>query len=133
MKMILSFILLLVVSAGGCKKGNEPVANLNGTYKGTFQRKVSGQGAVSNVTLNFSADSCTGQSQTAKYPALSEGTFSIKGDSISFKNSSMWTAEFDWSLILDGKYELKSSGKNMVISKAYSNGNVDVYTLAKQQ
>jgi hypothetical protein len=132
MKLILSFILLAVVSANSCKKANEPVANLNGTYKGTFQRKVSGAGDAANVTLNFSADKWNGQSQTAKYPALSEGTFSIKGDSISFKNESMWTAEFDWSLILNGGYQLKSSGKNLVISKTYSNGNVDVYTLAKQ-
>lgn len=132
MKSILSAILLLIVSANSCKKANEAVPNLDGTYKGTFQRKAAGQGTVSNVTLKFSAANWSGESQTARYPALNSGTFGIKGDSISFKNSNMWTADFDWTLILNGGYQLKSSGKSVIISKTYSNGNVDVYTLNKQ-
>jgi hypothetical protein len=132
MKQLFAFILLLAVAAGSCKKNdNNTETKPEGTYTGTFQRKVSGNGEISNVSLTFSAGAWNGQSQFAKYPALSHGTFSINGNKVSFQNESAWTAEFDWSLILNGDYNISTSGNTLSITKTYSNGMVDVYTLAK--
>ncbi len=44
------------------------------TYVGTFQRLTSGGGQISNVTIIFSANTWTGQSEFSKYPALCHGT-----------------------------------------------------------
>lgn len=133
MKQLFAFVLLLATAVSSCKKNdNNPVAKLNGTYAGTFQRKVSGTGAVSNVNLSFSDNAWNGESQMAKYPALSHGTFSIAGNKINFKNESVWTAEFDWSLILNGDYDINTSGNTITITKTYSNGMLDIYKLVKQ-
>jgi hypothetical protein len=133
MKQLFAFILLLAIVVSSCRKNdNNQVTKLTGTYAGTFQRKVSGSGAVSNVSLIFSADAWNGESQMVKYPALSHGTFSTNGSKITFKNESVWTAEFDWSLILNGDYEINTAGNKLNITKTYSNGMMDVYTLVKQ-
>ncbi|WP_162996822.1 hypothetical protein [Mucilaginibacter kameinonensis] len=132
MKSLLCFLVLIVTLGASCKKNDNQAIKLSGTYAGTFQRKVSGSGAVSNVSLSFSTDAWNGESQTVKYPALSHGSFSTTGNKINFKNESVWTAEFDWSLILSGDYDIAVSGNKIIISKSYATGMMDVYTLSKQ-
>lgn len=132
MKPLLCFLVLIVTLGSSCKKNDNQAIKLSGTYAGTFQRKVSGSGAVSNVSLNFSDNAWNGESQTVKYPALSHGTFSTTGNKINFKNESALTAEFDWSLILSGDYDIALSGNKITISKSYATGMTDVYTLSKQ-
>ncbi|MFC0516396.1 hypothetical protein ACFFGT_19470 [Mucilaginibacter angelicae] len=132
MKQLFAFVLVLAAAVSSCKKNdNNQAAKLSGTYAGTFQRKVSGTGAVSNVSLSFSAEAWSGESQTVKYPALSHGTFSTSGNKVTFKNESVWTAEFDWSLILNGDYDINLFGNTVTITKTYDNGMLDIYTLVK--
>src|SRR5688572_19087412 len=104
MRHILLVLLLSILINASCKKASNSLIP-NGTYKGTFQRQTSTGGQISNVTINFSANTWTGESEIAKYPALCNGTYSANGnDSISFGNNCPWTAEFDWSLILAETY-----------------------------
>jgi hypothetical protein len=64
---------------------------------------------------------------------LCSGTFqSNVANEITFFESCTWTADFDWTLILDNKYNLKISGNVYVFSKDYGNGTKDIYTLTKQ-
>ncbi len=89
-----------------------------GRYVGTFQRNTSTAGQISNVTITFSANNWTGQSQYAKYLALCHGTYIAKGtNSISFENACPWTAEFDWTLILSQDYKITIAGKDIEIFK----------------
>jgi len=132
MKQLFAFILVLATITSCKKNDNNQVIKLNGTYIGTFQRKVSGTGAVSNVSLIFSAGTWNGESQVVKYPALNNGSYNINGNKITFKNESVWTAEFDWSLILNGDYDINTSGNSITITKTYSNGMLDIYKLVKQ-
>ena len=123
--------LIVIVTLGSCEKtSNIDVISLNGTYKGTFQRKIDGSGQISNVTITFSDTNWLGDTQFSKYPALCKGTFSLSDNTINFENSCPWTAEFDWTLILSGKYQVKSYGDTIEISRdltAYK----DVYLLTK--
>jgi hypothetical protein len=132
MKQLFAFILVLATITSCKKNDNNQVIKLSGTYSGTFQRKVSGTGAVSNVSLSFSDGTWNGESQVVKYPALNNGSFSVNGNKINFKNESVWTAEFDWSLILNGDYDIKISGNAVTITKTYGNGMTDIYKLVKQ-
>jgi hypothetical protein len=74
-------------------------------------------------------------SDIAKYPALCSGTYSIYGNSINFTNGCAWTAEFDWSLILSGKYDLTITGKTIEFSRDYRSATaetcIDRYKLTK--
>ncbi len=131
--LILPLIIMIISS---CKKSSEtakPVVLDNATYKGTFQRKLDTYGNISNVQLNFSSGKFSGASDQGKYPGICNGTFSIRGDSIEFMNACVWTAEFDWSLILGGRYAVKQNGNDLRLSRKYMNGKYeDVYLLTKQ-
>ena len=118
-----------------CKKADVDNGSIikNGIYVGTFQRQVSGNGMISNVTITFASVNWSGQSQYEKYPALCRGTYKINGaDQITFENSCPWTAEFDWTIILSGNYKLIVNGNSIQISKDYNNAFKDVYKLIKQ-
>ena len=132
MKKII-FILALI-SLLGCEKVEQSNRQFeNGTYIGTFQRSNNN---TANITIIIDSNNWSGISNLEKYPALCNGTYSIIGDSILFTNDCVWTTEFDWSLILKGKYEFKEDGNTIEISKKYySEGDVtdiDKYIITRQ-
>ena len=133
MRHILSVLLCLPLFIISCKKTNTDFVIQEGTYVGTFQRLTSSGGQISNVTIIFSANSWTGQSEVAKYPALCSGTYKANGaNNVTFENACPWTAEFDWSLILSQDYKIKFVGNKLEISRDYNGAYKDIYNLTKQ-
>lgn len=132
MKRIM-IVLMMAVAVTACEKATTTVEPA-GVFKGTFQRMGVMTGGVANVTLTFSGSQFTGQSDSPRYPAIGTGNFEAKADSVSFTNTSVWTADFDWSLILNGKYKVIVKGDSLELRKYY-NGIAymeDVYKLKKQ-
>lgn len=106
---------------------------LDGTYAGTFQRHTANGGQLSNVTIIFSKNNWSGQSEFSKYPALCHGTYrNIEGNKINFENHCVWTAEFDWTLILSGEFEITVAGNEVEFVKEYNGGVKDIYRLTRQ-
>jgi hypothetical protein len=133
MRHILWVLFCLTIFAISCKKTNSDFVIQEGTYVGTFQRLTTSGGQISNVTIIISANSWTGQSQFAKYPALCSGTFKVKGaNNVTFENTCPWTAEFDWTLILSQDYKIKFVGNKLEISRDYNGAYKDIYNLTKQ-
>ncbi len=128
-KIILSFVIILGL---GCSKSTTNHNVLEGTYKGTFKRNTSS--VVSNVTINLSGINFSGTSDVSRYPAISMGNYQLLNDTIQFNDASIWTADFDWRLILNGEYKITRKDDSLFISRTY-NGIVfteDVYKLKKQ-
>jgi hypothetical protein len=122
--LILTFLILI-----GCEN-EESIGEMipDGTYKGTFQREIVWSSSdAANITLTFSSNQWSGFGEREKYPALCHGTYSINGDTIIFRNECFWTAEFDWSLMLAGKYVLKQSGNTVEFSRDYRSSTSDTY------
>lgn len=130
MKNLVCLILVFYVMVGCSEDDNQPAKITDGVYVGTFQRKLSrADNQTANITIIFSSNQWTGTSDMVKYPALCHGTYSIKGDTIVFENECAWTAEFDWSLILSGKYVIKNSGGTTIeFSRDYRSSTGDIYT-----
>jgi hypothetical protein len=120
------FILLgLIIS---CDKEDQVITLTDETFTGTFQRDpVWSDGPISNVSISFTSDKWTGQSDSEKYPALCHGSYVIDGSKITFVNDCVWTAEFDWSLILSGEYSISFENGTLEISRDYSNATTDAY------
>ena len=130
----LFLLLLSLIGLFSCNKTNtinQPISD--GTYKGTFQRQVSGNGQISTITINFNSGIWTGQSQIAKYPALCSGSYKTNSDSeIIFQNACVWTAEFDWTLILSDTFKIKTVGDSLELVKNNNNNSIDIYKLRKE-
>jgi len=62
------------------------------------------------------------------FPAVCSGTYAMSGDKITFTNECMWTADFDWSLVLNGEWNYTFRGETITFT--HSNG--DRYVLTKQ-
>lgn len=133
MRRMLLILLCLTLFAVSCNKTNFAFIIPDGTYTGTFQRQTSAGGQISNVTISFSENTWTGQSQFEKYPALCHGTYKMNdAGNITFENACPWTAEFDWTLILGEDYKVKVVGKGVEITRDYNSVYKDVYKLTKQ-
>ena len=134
MKKSVLFCCIISLSALSCNKNTDYAILPDGTYTGTFQRQIGGNGQISNVTIIFSPGKWTGQSQIEKYPALCHGTFkTIEPEIINFTNDCVWTTEFDGTLVLNGEYKIKVMGNKIEFSKEYNSRNLkDIYSLTKQ-
>jgi hypothetical protein len=103
-----------------------------GEYRGYFTRStVDEDGTPSEVTLLFTENTFQGSSHTQKYPAICQGTYSIDGDKITFKNSCPWTADFDWTLILGGDYTINVDGNQVKLFRDYGGKQSDTYVLER--
>lgn len=106
---------------------------LQGTYKGVFTRSSPlARYAPSNVTITFTDNKFTGDSDKPNYPAICNGTFKVTGSEVEFLNECMWTADFDWSYILKDKFTLRTDGDKMELIKTVGD-NTDHYTLTLQK
>ncbi|MEP6951719.1 MAG: hypothetical protein ABI863_20675 [Ginsengibacter sp.] len=129
LSLVLAMIMVLMIS---CKKNSVPVTIPHGTYQGTFQRSVVNE--TSNVTLKFSSNNFEGQSQYIHYPDICNGVFIISQDTISFQNACVYTADFDWSYILQGKFKISIFEDSVIMTRS-NNGPVpyhDTYKLKKE-
>jgi hypothetical protein len=107
MKSMLN-ILFVAFVLSACSEDDDMV--LANTYEGIFYR-IYPQARInaSDVTLQLTGDNFSGSSSIQNYPAICSGTYEIDGSSITFSNQCAFTADFDWSYILDGVYEIDES------------------------
>ncbi|MCK0131704.1 hypothetical protein MWU59_09330 [Flavobacteriaceae bacterium F08102] len=84
---------------------------IDGDYIGDFTR---GTNRV-NVWLKLNENEYTGQSEQSKFPALCTGTYTIKENTIFFEDQCVWSAEFDWSLILSDSWQYTMKKDSLIL------------------
>jgi len=127
------YLILFVAIIWSCDSEESPrLTNIDGSYAGQFYVAVPNADFVSSeVTLIFDNGRFTGTSSKVKYPAICRGTYEIVDDKIIFNDECIWTAEFNWGLILSGKYTY-SSREGELVSLIREEGETSyVYTLSK--
>ena len=127
-------LILLGISAStllftSCDKEN---VTPTGRYSGTFTRSSPTSNTVtSNVTLEIDGNTFKGSSNMENYPAICNGTLDFSRNTLKVTNKCMFTANFDWTYIFKGEYEVEVSGNTLRIIKRYPNDFADVYNLEK--
>ena len=99
---------------------------------GNFQRDG---GQPSQVELTFTDNRYSGKVTTypgvsysdSAIPVICSGTFVVSQQMIDFQDECIYTANFDWSLILSQKWTFSSTGSRLFLSR-----NKDRYTLIKE-
>ena len=123
------FILLCASFAlTACKKGNT-VPRLEGTYTGTLTSSSidATSGAVKVIITANTYQATLNTFRTIE----SHGTYTINNSMITFKDSSIHTADFDWGLLLNGVYAKSQDGDVLTLSNI-GKGYFYTYTLKKQ-
>ena len=111
--LLVLFLFILVLSA--CKKSDDTSGShdLNGRFRGTFHRSTSPDTA--QVTFNFKPDmTFDGTGGPSYYPSICGGTFQRTNDVLAVNDTCAWTANFDWTLIFDGSYNILFTSENSV-------------------
>ncbi|HET8860122.1 hypothetical protein [Marivirga sp.] len=128
---------IIIISIGvlliSCNRNEvQPSMIADGTYTGEFHRSSPiADYQPARVTLVFKGNKFEGESSIVKYPAICRGTYNGEGTQIEFENLCIWTAEFDWSFILSGKFDISTTGDLITIKRSYGEGIYDTYTLRK--
>ena len=125
---LLYLALLFVVVLQACDKDTEPTPDqlLNGTYTGNFHR--TGMDTVA-VSITFTDNNFIGYSSRPKYPGICRGSWDVTGSTVSFVDSCTWTADFDWTLILSGNYNISVENNNRIKIWRMSGAVKDEYEL----
>ncbi|HAN78614.1 MAG TPA: hypothetical protein DCQ31_13055 [Bacteroidales bacterium] len=102
------------------------LSEVEGTYTGTFWREK----GSSEVSLELKNGKFTGGSNQNHFPAICSGSYTVKGNIITFSNECFFTADFDWSLILSDDFELLKTDEGLNLK---SMKNSDQYKLVRTQ
>jgi len=103
---------------------------LEGNYKGSFSKVISNSDYEnSTVDLTLESGRFLATSGKQKYPAICSGTYEIVCEEIRFTNECPWTAEFDWTLILNGNFKFTRNNGSLARLKKESGNYSDIYLL----
>lgn len=129
--LLTAFILFGLASCNKEKFEKE----LEGNYTGIFYRTAPHVNfPVQQVTLNLNDNIFSGASSNARYPAICHGNWEAGNSTIEFENRCVWTADFDWSLILDGEFRYEWNGTQLKLWQVKGESEVtDWYVLEKVQ
>jgi hypothetical protein len=129
MKKIMVLFGIFIVLQFSCETDRDRINIIpDGTYIGTFQRQLAfGGGDTAHVTITFSSNTWTGQSDRFHYPALCHGTYNIIRNKIVFENECLWTSDFDGTLILVGGFDFSLNGNHLNIYLDHSGPTTDSY------
>lgn len=138
MKVLIALFVFGSVMVRGCQdnmyeRQTLPIAN--GTYEGTFTLITPNGSSTGNTSIVIDGNLFVATGNANRIPAGGSGTFSISRDyqSISFYDENFWTADFDWSLILSGKFIYSFDGEKLEFSRQLGDGSiVQRYQLTKK-
>jgi len=121
------------MTATSCEEHEHDGTKLeDGMYTGTFNRSSpTGDYITANITITLEDGAFSGTSDVEKYPAIRNGTFSINEDKIDFEDACVWTADFDWTLILDSTFDITTEEDEIVLSRSYEGNVYDQYRISK--
>jgi hypothetical protein len=136
MKFKWLILIVIVTALSACSKEIIVTRNVDGTYQGVFEIKNTDPAASSTpvtapVRVTLAGINYTSISYVNYVSAGATGKFFIKKDVITFTDTLMHTANFDWGLLLNGSYAYKIDGDSIVLTKK-TGYNIYTYRLKKQ-
>lgn len=130
---LIKLAFLFVIALSACNdKDKIDNSTLEGYYSGTFTVEYSNGTVYSSpvtVSLHDNEYSCSASAN--KKPAGGSGGYYLDGDKICFLDENLWTANFDWNLIMSGEYSLQLIGKDLEISSLKDGVGLYQYKLHK--
>jgi len=101
-----------------------------GTYEGVFYRTAPYiRSRPVNVSITFEGNRFSGGSDEMHYPAICNGIFDVNGQYVDFTNQCFFTANFDWTYILGGKYRIRREGEEITLTRTFDGDITNVYVL----
>jgi len=121
MKVQTCILLFALILSLGCKKATNVDVLLDGNYTGvlviTNSVKSVPEARPISISLKDGKFNITPNANTNLKPSGGKGTFTFKNGIGYFADEGIWTADFDWNLILNGEYDIRSSGADLTLKR----------------
>lgn len=117
-----TLLFVVIIFLYGCKEKsvqpNDTDCVLNGTYAGVFSLIQNENVLSGNVTFFFKDTTYSCIPETALLPPTGGGKFEIAGNKIILTDMAVHTANFDWTLILNGEFSYTNRNNVIVMIQA---------------
>lgn len=123
-------MLCFAIITSSCTKEEQNLKD--GIYKGTFKVSYSSGTQTGQTTLEIKDNKFVCSGNPNRIPAGGSGSYSFSNNSITFNDQNVWTADFDWNLILNGQCNYTFDGKKLKIIANKNGTGVYEYELEKQ-
>ena len=125
-KKSIIFIFLASFALSSCSDKLE-ISSLKVTYKGTFtyhdQASSVAPQPSGEIVLTITENAYLSTGSPNRIPAGGSGVFELTEEGqIKFEDQNIWTADFDWNLILNGYYKYKMRGDSLILKKELNEG-----------
>jgi len=121
MKVQICIFLFILILALGCKKSTNVDVLLDGNYTGilviTHIDKSVPETLPISVWLADGKFNITPVANTNLKSMSGKGSYTFKNRIAYFEDDGVWTADFDWNMILNGSYDIRSSGVDLTLKK----------------
>ncbi len=121
----------LALSIMACNKDSnaaDPDELTPGVYSGVFSRTGMD---TAQVKLYVQGNVFRGETSIPNYPAICAGTYTLDRSTLTFSDTCMRTANFDWTLILDGSWNYTLGDDEFIRIWRTNNGVTDEYLLRR--
>ncbi|MDQ0638129.1 hypothetical protein QF042_001694 [Pedobacter sp. W3I1] len=124
MKVQICIFLFALILSLGCKKSTNVDVLLDGNYTGVLVitnsiRSVPETRPISISLQNGKFNIAPGADTNLK-PSGGKGTYTFKDGIGYFTDEGVWTADFDWNMILNGEYDIRSSAVDLTLRKRFN-------------
>lgn len=123
MKRFLPVLLFVVALLGSCSK--EDTKLLRGHYSGSYYYhgpNMSGPVKSPNeVSLRLEQGNLYETNGFAdRKPAGGSGEYKVSGNNtVEFTDKKVWTADFDWNFILNGRFKYEIEGDSLILTRYF--------------
>lgn len=113
----------IITLLGACSEKLNLVV-IDGNYKGLFYYIPPNGTQVTKseeeVTVNLNAKEYTSSGSTNRVPAGGTGKYTVlNNNEVQFNDERVWTADFDWSLILNGNYRYEIKKDSLILTRNF--------------
>jgi hypothetical protein len=115
MKKLLILLLSLFI---GCEVTETDTSFEEGNYSGTFKMVESdGQVLNGNVNISLNNNKYSVIPEQRYLPPVGAGKYNVNGNSINLLDTAVHTADFDWTLILNGDFEFSYNDRVLTLTQ----------------
>jgi hypothetical protein len=115
--MIRAFVaLILILFFSACEEEGITLPLRNGTYVGTFSiKRDDGAVQAGGVTFTFRGNTYSCIPENLYLPPSGAGSYRLSGNTLTLTDTARHTAEFDWTLILNGDFTYSFDGNILTL------------------
>jgi hypothetical protein len=121
MKVQICILLFAMILSLSCKKPTTVDVLLDGNYTGVLviTNSVKSVPETRPISISLKDGKFNITTSAELKPSGGRGTYTFKNGIGYFTDEDIRTADFDWNMILNGEYNIRSSGVNLTLRKRF--------------